>query len=110
TGTSTEYLSDPVSFDCPPSAGTVIGIPQTANVQLQTGNQTLTLSAANPNCRAVGWTGNKCFCDTCNNAASTTCSTDADCTAVGATTCGGKRCVGGPNAGTPCSNSSECPS
>src|SRR5207244_3348914 len=37
------------------------------------------------------------------------CSSDADCAAVGATTCGGKRCLGGANNGTACSANSECP-
>ena len=51
-----------------------------------------------------------CFCDTCNDTEATPCASDAECVAVGATTCGGKRCVAGTNVGAPCASMSECPS
>jgi hypothetical protein len=107
-GVNAQY-ADNLSFDCPPVGINILGTNHQP-LQLATGTQTRTLTAANPNCRAIGHTTEKCFCDTCNNAAATVCSTDADCTAVGATTCGGRRCQGGPNNGTPCLVNSECPS
>jgi hypothetical protein len=67
------------------------------------------MSTSNPLCSAVGFTTNRCQCDTCNNAAATVCSTNADCTAVGASVCGGKRCIGGANAGAPCTTGTSCP-
>jgi hypothetical protein len=99
------------SHDCPPSPGTAIGSIASPSVPLalSSGTQTRTLTAAQPSCRAPGFTGNTCFCDTCNNLAATPCSSNADCTAVGATTCGGRRCLGGTNQGTPCTAASECP-
>jgi hypothetical protein len=101
-------FGDNLSFDCPPSDLSILGVSHQP-LQLATGTQTRMLTAASPNCRATGHTAEKCFCDTCNNAAATVCSTNADCTAVGATICGGRRCQGGPNAGTPCLVNSECP-
>src|SRR6266404_2224167 len=87
------------SFDCPPSTGGLVGTFVIPPTLLTTGMQTITLSAASPNCRAGSHTAEKCFCDTCNNAAAAPCMSNADCTAVGATICGGKRCVGGVNPG-----------
>ena len=93
------------SLDCPPLAGAKIAdLP--IDLSNTTGTKTRTLSAANPSCRAPGFTGQKCQCDTCNNAAATPCSSNADC---GAGICGGKRCLGGGNNGAACSNSTECP-
>ena len=123
TTNGTSPLFGPVSFDCPPSTGVFIGTVIPSGLTLSTNNQTMTLSAASPNCRAVGFTGDKCFCDTCNNAAATFCTSNADCVAVGATICGGKRCnggtnngaacsltcAGGTNVGAPCVTSSQCP-
>ncbi|MEB2285946.1 MAG: hypothetical protein OZ922_14850, partial [Myxococcales bacterium] len=71
------------------------------------GAVTKTLTASSPNCS--GQPPNKCLCDTCNNLAATPCSTNADCVLVGATVCGGKRCLSGTNNGAPCSNNTECP-
>jgi len=97
-----------VSYECPPDPGTSIGnLP--INIAYSTGTQTITLSAANPACRAPGLGGDQCWCDTCNNAAATPCSTNADCVAVGATVCGGRRCQNGANSGNPCNIASECP-
>ncbi len=98
------------SLDCPPLAGAVIAtLP--INLSNTTGTLTRTLSAANPLCTATGWTTNRCQCDTCDDAASTPCSTNADCSG-GTGICGGLRCLSGPNAGAPCpaaGSSSVCP-
>jgi hypothetical protein len=107
TGNSALFADD-VSLDCPPLGGGLL----TSTVQtltLSTGSQALTNVATSPKCRAVGWTSNTCACDTCDNAAATPCHTDAECTTIGATKCGGKRCIGGTNSGTPCAAPSECP-
>jgi len=97
-----------VSFDCPPDPGANVGnLPIT--LAYATGTQTRTLSASNPSCRAPGFSGSKCFCDTCNNLAATPCTSNADCVSAGATICGGRRCAGGTNNGAPCNVSSECP-
>lgn len=107
-GSSPNLAFGDTSFDCPPSPGALIA---TLPIDLAntTGTKSKTLSGASPNCRATGHTSEKCFCDTCNHAAATPCSSNADCIAVGASVCGGKRCLSGPNVGTPCAVSSECP-
>ena len=94
------------SLDCPPLAAAQIA---TLPIDLSntTGAVTKTLTASSPNCS--GQPPNKCLCDTCNNLAATPCSTNADCVAVGATVCGGKRCLSGANNGAPCSTNSQCP-
>jgi hypothetical protein len=99
-----------LSFDCPPDSGAqagtlVIGLP------VSTGVQTASLSAASPNCRALGFESRKCFCDTCNNASADPCMSDADCPDNPPMTpgiCGGKRCRGGPDNGEPCLDGSTC--
>jgi len=95
------------SLDCPPPAGTLAA---TLPIDLSNATDpvTKTLSAASPNCG--DGSGEKCLCDTCNNAAATTCDDNADCVAVGATICGGRRCIGGTNNGGPCNNTTACPS
>jgi hypothetical protein len=106
-GSSPVALFGTTSLDCPPTSSTgILEIPLTAS----TGTESRSLSAASPNCRALGFTAQKCFCDTCNDMAATACSSNADCVAVGATICGGKRCLLGANDGSPCSTNSECPS
>ncbi|MCC6766629.1 MAG: hypothetical protein IT293_18380 [Deltaproteobacteria bacterium] len=94
------------SLDCPLSPASII-----ATLPIDLSNQTAavarTLTASSPNCTNAA--GNKCLCDTCNNAAATPCFTNADCVAVGATQCGGKRCLSGPNNGAACNANSECP-
>jgi hypothetical protein len=107
-GTSPIKHFGSTSLDCPPAA---LGLLATLPIDLSntTGTKTKTLGAGSPNCRATGFTTQKCFCDTCNNAAATPCSSDADCTAVGATICGGKRCTGGANNGAACTVNSQCP-
>ena len=96
-----------VTLDCPPDnlTGTL-----TIDLALTTGTQTRTLTTANPVCSALP--GTRCFCDTCNNANQEACGTNADCPISGGNPgiCGGRRCLGGTNAGGPCSGSSTpCP-
>jgi hypothetical protein len=105
-GTSAAYGED-VSLDCPPSAPDATTL--TFALTLTTGTQNLTLGATSPSCSGPGTAGMLCQCDTCDNAAATPCHTHADCLAVGATTCGGRRCIGSANSGTPCVTNSECP-
>jgi hypothetical protein len=63
------------SLDCPPTGGAqVAALP--INLTNSTGTETRTVSSANPNCRAPGFTSFKCLCDTCNNAAATPCGTE----------------------------------
>ncbi|MCC6764336.1 MAG: hypothetical protein IT293_06705, partial [Deltaproteobacteria bacterium] len=80
------------SLDCPPNPAGII-----ATLPIDLSNKTdvvaKTLTGASPNC--TNSAGNKCLCDTCNNAAATPCDDNADCTLVGATVCGGKRCLSG---------------
>jgi hypothetical protein len=94
------------SLDCPPPSGNIAA---TLPIDLSnsTGTVTKTLSASSPNCS--DGSGNKCLCETCNNLAATPCDSNADCVAVGATVCGGRRCSGGTNDGGPCNNVSACP-
>jgi hypothetical protein len=99
-----------VSFDCPPGTGGIIAelpIP----LKSSTGVQTRTLTAASPTCRAVGFSGSTCLCDTCNDADATPCTADADCPMSGGQpgVCGGRRCQGGTNNGNPCVTAAECP-
>lgn len=99
------------SFDCPPNPGAFLGtLALTAYpITVGTGTSTRTLTSASPNCTQSGFTGSKCLCDTCNHAAATPCASNADCVAVGATICGGRRCLGGANVGASCTLSSQCP-
>ena len=121
-----------VSLDCPPAQGAQAGSQKEA-LQNMTGPQTWTLDSNSIRCRGAQYKicmagANalavcvsdsecpastcefpKCFCDTCNNANADPCATNADCVAVGATVCGGKRCMGGgASNGTPCAVDSEC--
>jgi len=98
------------SLDCPSSPGALIAT-LAINLSNETNPVTKTLTAASPNCGSAA-TGQKCMCQTCNNLEATPCFTNDDCTAVGATVCGGNRCIGGPNAGAPCNTGtpSQCPS
>ncbi len=107
-GTSLIFADD-VSFDCPPNPGQLIGTLVPSGINLSTANNVMTLTAASPNCTAPGFTSSKCFCNTCNNAAWTACSSNADCVAVGASICGGKRCLTGANNGAACTTATECP-
>jgi len=96
------------SLDCPASPGALIAT-LAINLSNETNPVVRTLSADSPNCGQSA-IGQKCLCQTCNNLAATPCFTNADCTAVGATVCGGNRCIGGTNNGSPCSGASACPS
>jgi len=98
------------SLDCPLASGAIIAtLP--INLTNETNPVTKTLTADSPNCGQAAM-GQKCLCQTCNNVEATPCFTNADCTAVGATVCGGNRCIGGTNAGAPCNTGtpSQCPS
>jgi len=107
-GTSPIPQFGSTSLDCPPPAlGKIADLP--IDLSNTTGTKTKTLSASNPLCRATGFTTLHCFCDTCDNLAATPCDDNADCVAVGATVCGGKRCQGGANNGAACAANSACP-
>jgi len=94
------------SLDCPPPTGNLAAsLP--IDLTNETNPVTKTLSAASPNCS--DGSGDKCLCETCNNAAATPCDSNADCTLVGATVCGGRRCIGGTNNGGICANVTACP-
>jgi hypothetical protein len=95
------------SFNCSPVAGANIGNLSISFVDANTGTQSASLSAASPNCRAFGFTTQKCFCDTCAAPGSIPCFTNADC--PGGVACGGLRCSGGGNAGNACTAASDCP-
>lgn len=92
-----------VSLDCPPPPGAFVGA-LSINLDIATGTQTKTLTAANPTCRQTGYTGSKCFCDSCNNVNQEGCFTNADCPlSLGEPgICGGRRCIAGSEAGKPC--------
>jgi len=94
------------SLDCRPLIG---GDVANLNIDLSntTGSKTRTLSTANPNCTAPGFTGDRCHCDTCATAAAEACATNADC--PGGAVCGGRRCIGGTNLGAPCTTGTQCP-
>jgi hypothetical protein len=97
------------SLDCPLAAGSLIA---TLPIDLSSATDpvTKTLTSASPACS--GEAGERCLCDTCNNVNQEPCDSNADCPdpagPVGAI-CGGKRCIGGTNNGTPCANTTECP-
>jgi hypothetical protein len=95
------------SLDCPPAPGGNVANLSIA-INSSTGSVVRTLSSANPNCS--GTAGKKCFCDTCNNATAQACSTNADCPVSGGNPgiCGGKRCIGGVSAGSPCTTDANC--
>lgn len=98
------------SLDCPPIPNALL-----ANLPIDLSNATgpvvKTLTAASPNCTGTGSTSEKCLCDTCNNLTNDPCASNADCPMSGGNpgVCGGKRCLGGSNAGAPCTATSECP-
>ena len=97
------------SLDCPPLPGALFAtLP--INLSNATDPVVKTLSASNPICS--GQFGERCLCDSCNNGNQEPCSTNADCPdppgPIGPV-CGGRRCIGGPNAGAACSTNSECP-
>ncbi len=91
------------SLDCPPNPG-ALATTRTVTLQLATGVQSQTLTAASPPCRQTGFTSLTCFCDTCNNINQEGCFAHVDCPANGGGPgiCGGRRCLGGSEAGQPC--------
>ncbi len=99
---------DDVSLDCPPAYTIDLGSLGSIATTLATGTQSVAITAATPQCSGPA-SASKCMCDVCDNGGFTPCFTDTDCVAVGATTCGGLRCVGGSNHGAACSNATECP-
>ncbi len=96
------------SFDCPPPTSNLRGELAAPHSLLSTDVQTLTLSDDSPDCTENGYQGLKCLCDTCDDIVATPCATNADCTAVGATTCGGLRCFNGTTPGRPCVTDADC--
>ncbi len=94
-----------MSVDCQPVRAGNIG---NLNIVFNTATTGTTSLATGPKCTAPGFTSVNCFCDTCATATGEPCNSDADC--PGGATCGGKRCIGGANAGVPCAATSECPS
>ncbi len=98
------------SLDCPPPIATIAVLP--IDLTNSTGTVSKVLSASSPNCTAGGLpAGTKCVCDTCNNANSEPCDSNADCPVSGGNPgiCGGRRCLGGTNIGAPCTVASQCP-
>jgi hypothetical protein len=97
------------SLDCPPNPAGLIAT-LAINLSSETNEVAKTLTTDSPNCGNS--LGDKCLCDTCNNAAATPCTSNADCPdpagPIGPI-CGGKRCLSGTNAGAACSANSECP-
>ncbi len=104
TVTGNSVFFGDVSLDCPPSPGSQVGN-LTINLNIATGTQTKTVEAANVSCRETGFTSLKCLCDSCNTLDAEGCNTNADCPPSGgeAGICGGRRCLGGIEAGKPCS-------
>ena len=96
------------SFDCPPP-GAPVGTFRVGPLTASTGTLTRTLGPLSPRCPAFG--GLPCFCGTCNNLDEQPCFTNTDCPLSGGNPgiCGGRRCIGGSNAGAPCTVHSECP-
>ena len=101
-----------VSFDCPPNPGSQIAQFILGTVGFSTEAQSRTLNATSPSCTHFAFSSEKCFCDTCNNVAQEVCQSNADCPdpagPIGPI-CGGKRCLGGSNAGAACTAASACP-
>jgi hypothetical protein len=99
-----------VSSDCPPlSASQVADF--TTPVTASTGTTSFATTVDSPKCTSAGFGTKKCLCDTCNDASNTQCSSNADCPMSGGAPgiCGGKRCIGGTNVGSPCTTNSSCP-
>ncbi len=99
-GTSPFFGS--LSLDCGPTSVSSIGNLRIAFDPATTG--TTQLGKVRP---CTNGNGGNCFCDTCATAAAEPCNSNADC--AGGVVCGGRRCIGGPNAGAQCNNASQCP-
>jgi hypothetical protein len=87
-GSSHNPYGGSTSFDCPPDLRYDLGSGVSSLLNLTTGTQIRSLSAASPKCRAPESMSLNCLCDTCDNAEATPCGSNADCVAVGATLCG----------------------
>ncbi|MEO6029683.1 MAG: hypothetical protein ABIR79_22680 [Candidatus Binatia bacterium] len=98
---ATHDLFGTVTFDCPPFSASNIGNLDIRIPQETTGTATLTQGT-----RCNAQPGSECACNTCATAAAEPCNANADC--PGGAICGGRRCLGGTNEGTPCAQSSEC--
>jgi hypothetical protein len=64
------------SLDCPPNPGGIIAT-LTIDLSSKTGTVVKTLTASSPACG--GAAGNRCLCDTCNNANADVCDDNSDC-------------------------------
>ncbi len=95
--------SNPTSLDCPPSTGSFI-VATTQTLDGSTGTTSITLTTASPSCTAGGYTAKRCACDTCNNIARETCTSNADCPVSDGQPglCGGRTCSLGADDGLPC--------
>jgi hypothetical protein len=96
------------SNDCAPDPTRLVGDYQTP-LTATTGTSSFGTTGQSPSCS--GDPGSICMCSTCNTAANITCTSNADCPVSGGAPgiCGGRRCLGGPNVGAPCTSSSACP-
>ncbi len=101
-GGSNPYFGD-LSLDCLPSNAANVGNIQIKFNKATTGTTSL---SANLSCTAFGFGSFQCPCDTCATADAEACSSDAECPP--GVTCGGLRCIGGTDTGTPCADDSEC--
>ncbi len=101
----THAFFGPSSFDCNPLSGANIGNLDITFNPATTGTTSLAISG-DVKCTAPGFTTQDCFCDTCATQAAEPCNSNSDCPGVA---CGGRRCIGGGNAGTPCTVGSQCP-
>jgi len=99
----THDLFSTVTFDCPPFVAGNIGYLDIRAPHETTGTATLPKGV-----RCLGNPALQCACSTCASAAAEPCNANADC--APGIICGGRRCIGGPNSGTPCTAASECPS
>lgn len=100
-----------LSLDCPPQTAQLIAT-ATTTIPSSTGSPALTLTSAQPFCRSLDATAQKCFCSTCNSGGTTLCTSNADCPdpagPIGPV-CGGLRCFGGSNGGAACTQNTQCP-
>jgi hypothetical protein len=95
------------SRDCLPADSARLGSFETV-AAATTEDFTMAPSSDGPHCAFPS--DHTCLCDTCNDAAATPCHTHADCPASGGLpgVCGGLRCLGEADAGTPCASDVEC--
>ena len=103
TGAGTGACVNGTSLACAFTAGALVAaLP--IDLTNSTGTESLVLTTESPDCRlgSHNAAGFKCMCDTCNDPASTTCHTHADCPASG-------MCRGGTNAKEYCASLADCP-